>query len=167
MSRFINSVAERIATATAAFSTRAKAPHGQETSGGHSKLALLLTAGILSSVALTASAATLTPAQNGTCGVAVLDGRHVQPSAECRLPPPVAQNSTSIGNTPQPVRDELEQMAEQLFGETERFAARSGTPSLGDRTSLQPIAAKLSGSDLPGLADEMTGSSANHLMPSQ
>jgi hypothetical protein len=143
MSRFISLVAERVAVATDAFATRTKPLQVVETSARRSKrhVAILLTAGVLSSLAFTASAKPLALAQIGPCGVAVLDGRHVQPSTECRLPPPAAQNPTSIGNTSLTVRDELEVMADQLFGETERFTTHPDTPSLADRTSAHPIAA--------------------------
>src|SRR5260221_3767299 len=100
--------------------------------------AALLTAGIVLNLSSAAWAQSPPAAHDRQCGVAIVDGRHVQPSPECHLPPPLAQNPASIENTPPAEREEIERIAEDLLGDTERLIDHSPTPSAGGRSREQP-----------------------------
>ena len=101
--------------------------------------AVLLTAGIVLNLSSAAWAQSPPAAHDGPCGVAIVDGRHVQPSPECHLPPSLAQNPASIENTPPAEREDIERIAEYLLGETERLIDHSATPSARGRQSVKPL----------------------------
>jgi hypothetical protein len=77
--------------------------------------AVLLTAGIVLYLSSAAWAQSPPAVHDGQCGVAIVDGRHVQPSPECHLPPPLAQNPASIANTPPALREEIDSLATYLL----------------------------------------------------
>jgi hypothetical protein len=77
--------------------------------------AVLLTAGIVFSLSSAAWAQSPPATRDGSCRVAIVDGRHVQPSANCHLPPPLAQNPASIENTPPALREEIDRLATYLL----------------------------------------------------
>jgi hypothetical protein len=75
----------------------------------------LLAAGIVLNLSSAAWAQSPPAAHDGPCGVAIIHGRHVQPSPECHLPPPLAQNPASIENTPPALREEIDRLATYLL----------------------------------------------------
>jgi hypothetical protein len=76
---------------------------------------VLLTAGIVLNLSSAAWAQSPPSAHDSPCGIAIVDGRHVQPSPSCHLPPPLAQNPASIENTPPALREEIERLATHLL----------------------------------------------------
>ncbi len=111
--------------------------------------AVLLTAGIVLNLSSAAWAQSPPAAHDGPCGVAIVHGQHVQPSAECHLPPPLAQNPASIENTPPALLEEIDSLAEYLLGETGRLINHSATPSAGGRKSAQPLTRPTSSTSPP------------------
>lgn len=77
--------------------------------------AVFLTAGIVLSLSSAAWAQSPPAAHDGPCRVAIVHGQHVQPSPECHLPPPLAQNPASIENTAPALREEIDRLATYLL----------------------------------------------------
>ncbi|SRR5260221_9247679 len=98
--------------------------------------AVLLTAGIVFGLSSAAWAQSPPTAHDGPCRVAIVDGRHVQPSANCHLPPPLAQNPASIENTPPALREEIDRLATYLLHQSTASEPRqedAENPAAGQR----------------------------------
>jgi hypothetical protein len=98
--------------------------------------AVLLTAGIVLNLSSAAWAQSPPAAHDGPCGAAIIRGRHVQPSPECHLPPPLEQNPASIGNTPPALRDEIDRLATYLLRQSTASEPRqedAERPAAGQR----------------------------------
>ncbi len=113
--------------------------------------AVLLTAGIVLSLSSAAWAQSPPAAHDGPCRVAIIHGQHVQPSPNCHLPPPLAQNPASIENTAPALREEIDRLATYLLhpsmasAETELYGTSTIRPRplsssalVGDQGSLYP-----------------------------
>jgi hypothetical protein len=92
--------------------------------------AVLLTAGLVASVSSAVWAESPAPVH----GVAIINGQHVQPSPDGHLPPPVARNPASIGNTTAGQRDELDRIAAELVRQT----TRQGSRPVSETVDLDP-----------------------------
>jgi hypothetical protein len=143
MSRSVVSTTELAVTAPKASPAATKGRALQETFGEGAKnyrglAALFLMAGILFAP-LTGFAQTASPSHSGSCRVAVLNGQHVQPSAQCHLPPPLAQNPASLENTPPAVVDEVDRIAKYLLGESGQHGDPV-SPPIGLRAARKPLA---------------------------
>ncbi len=98
--------------------------------------AILLTAGIVLNLSSAAWAQSPPAAHDGPCGVAIIHGRHVQPSPECHLPPPLAQNPASIENTAPALREEIDSLATYLLRQSTASEPRqqdAENPAAGQR----------------------------------
>ncbi len=76
---------------------------------------VFLTAGIVLGLSSAAWAQSPSAAHDGQCRVAIIHGQHVQPSPNCHLPPPLAQNPASIENTSPALREEIDRLATYLL----------------------------------------------------
>lgn len=99
--------------------------------------AVLLTAGIVLNLSSAAWAQSPPAAPDGPCRVAIVHGRHVQPSPTCHVPPPLAQLPASIENTSPALREEIDRLATYLLRQSTASEHRqqyAEKPAAGQRT---------------------------------
>jgi hypothetical protein len=96
--------------------------------------AAFLATGIVLSLSSAAWAQSPSAAHDGPCRVAIIQGEHIQPSPNCHLPPPLAQNPASIEHTPPALREEIERLATDLL----RLSTPSGETELYGSSTIRP-----------------------------